>query len=718
MSTRVDHRATATPNQIEATKVYEDFVASFGGVNSSKSCSTFVRGGANDKYTLGRGKKAVPDVCQSEEDGKDTRKRRRRLRKEDESKKRKRRDIDSFMKEIRERQERGEPPSFEDTPGSFDDGDPNTTNLYVGNLAPSVTEEVLGDRFSEYGDILSVKIMWPRNDEQRARNRNCGFVSFRRRKDAEDAKFNMQHEVIQGNEIRLGWGKALSMLRGPVRWRKKITDVTSRSRPQSVEAKKKNGDLESQSSHTTMRALDRKITIRGPSDRVLRETIDLLAEYVAKDGQYFEKTIVQRERSNKAFSFLFDAESDASRYYRWRVWSLVNGDTRTQWRTEPFQMFVGGPFWIPPALNSIPVSASLSPKSDPSVLRRVEKRNGTRDRTFLTGRARERERERQKRRESSRLGRRESEELRNILDTVRELDRESVRKAMVFALDFADSAEEIVRKIRDSFVAMNTPAPLKVGRLYVVSDILHNASVATFRIYRSLFRACLPSIFWDMSRTLRSLSSRLAASSMEQRVMSVLLVWEEWGLFSPMFLKGLETTFLHDTSTDAGFESELSTIRETDLDVCEISRKCESVGLVTEGVSGMDMLRNLHRLSAYVSRTCSPVENEGTGNIELDGVSLGKRSIGNAEEDDVALITDEDDVDGVPLNGKEDVDGAVVDEKVDVDGVPLDEEEDVDGVPLDEEGGVGGVPLDEEEDVDGVPLDEEAGGMDGIPLGI
>lgn len=27
--------------------------------------------------------------------------------------------------------------------GSFDHGDPTTTNLYVGNLAPTVTEEAL-----------------------------------------------------------------------------------------------------------------------------------------------------------------------------------------------------------------------------------------------------------------------------------------------------------------------------------------------------------------------------------------------------------------------------------------------------------------------------------------------------------------------------------------------------------------------------------------------
>jgi hypothetical protein len=31
----------------------------------------------------------------------------------------------------------------DDAAGSFDDGDPYTTNLYVGNLAPDVDEEVM-----------------------------------------------------------------------------------------------------------------------------------------------------------------------------------------------------------------------------------------------------------------------------------------------------------------------------------------------------------------------------------------------------------------------------------------------------------------------------------------------------------------------------------------------------------------------------------------------
>lgn len=41
--------------------------------------------------------------------------------------------------------------------------------------------------FGRYGEINSVKIMWPRTEEEKAKKRNCGFVSYMRRRDAEDA---------------------------------------------------------------------------------------------------------------------------------------------------------------------------------------------------------------------------------------------------------------------------------------------------------------------------------------------------------------------------------------------------------------------------------------------------------------------------------------------------------------------------------------------------
>ncbi len=50
-----------------------------------------------------------------------------------------------------------------------------------------MTEQQLMDTFGKYGPLASVKIMWPRTEEEKARNRNCGFVAFMCRKDAERA---------------------------------------------------------------------------------------------------------------------------------------------------------------------------------------------------------------------------------------------------------------------------------------------------------------------------------------------------------------------------------------------------------------------------------------------------------------------------------------------------------------------------------------------------
>lgn len=77
---------------------------------------------------------------------------------------------------------------------------------------------------------------------------------------------------------------------------------------------------------------------------------------------------MEREKGNPKFQFLFDnkvtelahvlfnewpliwKQSEEHVYYRWRLYSILQGDTKSQWRTEPFQMFEGGAWWIPPEL--------------------------------------------------------------------------------------------------------------------------------------------------------------------------------------------------------------------------------------------------------------------------------------------------------------------------------------------------------------------------------
>ena len=48
--------------------------------------------------------------------------------------------------------------------------------------------------FGKYGPLASVKIMWPRTDEEKSRNRNCGFVAYMLRKDGEKALKSLNGE--------------------------------------------------------------------------------------------------------------------------------------------------------------------------------------------------------------------------------------------------------------------------------------------------------------------------------------------------------------------------------------------------------------------------------------------------------------------------------------------------------------------------------------------
>ena len=59
-----------------------------------------------------------------------------------------------------------------------------------------MNEEQLCRVFGKYGPLASVKIMWPRTEEEKSRNRNCGFVAFMNRKDGEKAL-----DDIEGKEI-------------------------------------------------------------------------------------------------------------------------------------------------------------------------------------------------------------------------------------------------------------------------------------------------------------------------------------------------------------------------------------------------------------------------------------------------------------------------------------------------------------------------------------
>ena len=91
--------------------------------------------------------------------------------------------------------------------------------------------------------------------------------------------------------------------------------------------------------------------------------------------------------SSRAFfrRFLLDHASPLHRYYRWKVFSLCQGDELFQWMINQdaslFRMEAGGPFWKPPQKD--PLSLLLLDKEHSEINARIEKQRALPAGSFL-----------------------------------------------------------------------------------------------------------------------------------------------------------------------------------------------------------------------------------------------------------------------------------------------------------------------------------------------
>ncbi|KAK4795459.1 hypothetical protein SAY86_013453 [Trapa natans] len=81
---------------------------------------------------------------------------------------------------------------------AYSDGDSTNTTIFVGGLDPDVSDEDLRQPFSQYGEIVSVKI---------PTGKGCGFVQFLNRNDAEEALQKLGGTTIGKQTVRLSWGR-------------------------------------------------------------------------------------------------------------------------------------------------------------------------------------------------------------------------------------------------------------------------------------------------------------------------------------------------------------------------------------------------------------------------------------------------------------------------------------------------------------------------------
>ena len=70
--------------------------------------------------------------------------------------------------------------------------------------------------FGKFGPLASIKIMWPRTEDERSRGKNCGFVAYMCRSDGERAVAALSGKSVEGFEMKMGWGKPVPIPLHPI----------------------------------------------------------------------------------------------------------------------------------------------------------------------------------------------------------------------------------------------------------------------------------------------------------------------------------------------------------------------------------------------------------------------------------------------------------------------------------------------------------------------
>jgi len=358
-----------------------------------------------------------------------------------------------------------------------------------------------------------------------------------------------------------------------------------------------------------------KVYVRMPESHLVRRIIDKLSRYVVSDGYVMEHTIMEKERDNPDFSFLFAKGSDENIYYRWRVYSLANGDTDKDWRLDPFRIYEYGPLWYPP----------------PNIEEKEKKKQAT---------------------GSQRLSEEKREEIEDMLRNLT-TERRSISEAMAFCLDHGEHSAEIVHIMTESLANhLDIPVAKKIARLYLINDILYNSSllhVPAAWSFRKFFEPKLPEIFEQLSKTKNSLKDAHSADLARDKIMKVLKIWNDWAIYDLKFLLGLEASFAKkanpfgsSSSSQRGHEDRDKTnfIKETSEiglklrfveeklnkdSSKELEKFCRQNGLLATG-GRADLIERILVLREYEMKTNNDEKNEG-GGAQLETVEKKKIDI-------------------------------------------------------------------------------------------
>ena len=77
-------------------------------------------------------------------------------------------------------------------------------NIYIGNLAHTVSEDDLRDAFSEFGEVASASII---NDKFSGRSKGFGFVEMPKDSEASEAIESLNGKELNGRTVTVNEAK-------------------------------------------------------------------------------------------------------------------------------------------------------------------------------------------------------------------------------------------------------------------------------------------------------------------------------------------------------------------------------------------------------------------------------------------------------------------------------------------------------------------------------
>ncbi|CDR97285.1 surp module family protein, putative [Babesia bigemina] len=383
--------------------------------------------------------------------------------------------------------------------------------IYVGNLPPSITEDDLERKFGRCGRINRIKVM---RSSAADRPKQCyAFVTFSHPSDAQWAKESLDGAEILGYRCRLGWsyhGGGRSPTHG--------SSPSSYAEPAEVAV----SPMPSSSNLPPLLADARGVHVELPPSPMKRAVIDLMARYVVQGGAEFEAMIMANESEQGLFNFIFNRNSPEHIYYRWKVYSLLQGDTDKEWRREPFQVVAGGLQWHPPVEKTDTSPAPPMPTVPPILGAETAMTMSHSGRAPMMHS------------DISRL----EKLLRDCTTT-----RGSVAEAMMFIINHGESAFQVTDYLVNSILEDTPTVDKKISRLYILSDVLYNTSASNkfAWLYRSSFEKRIPEVFAHFRQFMKTSSSKIAVQQLIGSITRMLPAWRQWNAYPTEYIHGLES---------------------------------------------------------------------------------------------------------------------------------------------------------------------------------